>query len=414
MSSHNLTLREPQASWWRAPIARGLSWFAPTWSADGGGEPLRGRDPRLDMFRGLALVMIFINHVPGTVYENFTNRNFGFSDAAEAFVFMSGMAAGLAYSGKFITANSWGTYWTAIARVWARARQLYFVHLTITLLALGIFAFAALQFGMWEMLDRNNVAQIFAHPAGAMLGIPTMMHQLGYLNILPLYIMLLLATPLLLALGIRWPVPVVIGSIVLWAVAGQFRINLPNYPTSGGWFFNPFSWQLIFVIGLLSGVAMKRGTTFVPRSPVLLAVCAAFVVFVLVWVKVKAVGDTGLKTLGWFSGLGLPFYITWFDKTFLALPRLLHALAVFYVLGHLDIVRRFAGTAVAAPLRLLGRQGLAVFATGTVLSMALQTVKTATQPDPILDGLMLGGGLVFLCGLAWALTKTAELKGAAR
>ena len=264
------------------------------------------------------------------------------------------------------------------------------------------------------MLDRNNVAQIFAHPAGAMLGIPTMMHQLGYLNILPLYIMLLLATPLLLALGIRWPVPVVIGSIVLWAVAGQFRINLPNYPTSGGWFFNPFSWQLIFVIGLLSGVAMKRGTTFVPRSPVLLAVCAAFVVFVLVWVKVKAVGDTGLKTLGWFSGLGLPFYITWFDKTFLALPRLLHALAVFYVLGHLDIVRRFAGTAVAAPLRLLGRQGLAVFATGTVLSMALQTVKTATQPDPILDGLMLGGGLVFLCGLAWALTKTAELKGAAR
>ena len=72
------------------------------------------RDQRLDMFRGLALVMIFINHAPGTTYENWTNRNFGFSDAAEAFVFMSGMAAGLAYSGKFITANSWGSYWTAI------------------------------------------------------------------------------------------------------------------------------------------------------------------------------------------------------------------------------------------------------------------------------------------------------------
>ncbi|MDP2781934.1 OpgC domain-containing protein, partial [Devosia sp.] len=56
------------------------------------------RDLRLDMFRGVALVMIFINHVPGTLYESFTNRNFGFSDAAEAFVFMSGMAAGLAYS----------------------------------------------------------------------------------------------------------------------------------------------------------------------------------------------------------------------------------------------------------------------------------------------------------------------------
>jgi hypothetical protein len=418
MSLPDVSAREAMGGWWRAPVSRGLGWlalwFTPTWDADRGGEPLRGRDPRLDMFRGLALVMIFINHVPGTIYENFTNRNFGFSDAAEAFVFMSGMAAGLASSGKFITANSIGTYWTAIARVWARARQLYFVHLTITLLALGIFAFAALQFGMWDMLDRNNVAPLFAHPAGALIGIPTMMHQLGYLNILPLYITLLLATPLLLVLGIRWPVPVVIGSVVLWAVAGQFRLNLPNFPTQGGWFFNPFSWQLIFVIGLLSGVAMKRGQRFAPQSPLLLGICAAFVVFVLIWVKSPPVADVGLHTLGWFSGLGLPFYITWFDKTFLALPRLLHALAVFYLLGHLEVVRRFAGTAVAAPLRLLGRQGLPVFATCTVLSMALQTVKTVTEPDPVLDGLMLGSGLVLLWALAWALTKTAELKGAAR
>jgi len=52
------------------------------------------RDLRLDVFRGLALVMIFINHVPGTVYENVTSRNFGLSDAAEGFVLMSGVAAG--------------------------------------------------------------------------------------------------------------------------------------------------------------------------------------------------------------------------------------------------------------------------------------------------------------------------------
>ena len=60
--------------------------------------PAAGRDPRLDVLRGLSLVMIFINHVPGNVYEKFTSRNFGFSDAAEGFVLMSGIAAGLAYS----------------------------------------------------------------------------------------------------------------------------------------------------------------------------------------------------------------------------------------------------------------------------------------------------------------------------
>ena len=63
--------------------------------------PVKQRDPRLDVFRGLCLVMIFINHVPGNVLEAFTNRNFGFSDAAEGFVFMSGVAAGLAYSLDF-------------------------------------------------------------------------------------------------------------------------------------------------------------------------------------------------------------------------------------------------------------------------------------------------------------------------
>lgn len=101
-----------------------------------GGDGLSGRDPRLDMFRGLALVMIFINHVPGTLYENYTNRNFGFSDSAEAFVFMSGLAAGLAYSSAF----KGGNLWLAIARVWARARHLYFVHIAVTMISLAIFA----------------------------------------------------------------------------------------------------------------------------------------------------------------------------------------------------------------------------------------------------------------------------------
>lgn len=86
-----------------------------------------GRDKRLDFFRGLALVMIFINHVPGTVWENFTSRNFGFSDAAEGFVLMSGIAAGLAYSKGF-----WTPTWAAARKIWRRAWTLYLVHLLTT------------------------------------------------------------------------------------------------------------------------------------------------------------------------------------------------------------------------------------------------------------------------------------------
>jgi hypothetical protein len=376
-----------------------------------GGHPAAaaGRDPRLDMFRGLALVMIFINHVPGTLYENYTNRNFGFSDAAEAFVFMSGMAAGLAYSSGFRS----GSLWLAVTRVWARARQLYFVHIAITMLCLAIFAGAALWFEMPVVLMKNNVEPVLRYPLQSLIGIPLLTHQLGYLNILPLYAVLLLATPAFILIGLKRPWLMLVLSIALWALAGQFRINLSNFPNAGGWFFNPFSWQILFVIGLLSGMAMKRGATFIPFNRVLYGLAAAFLVFVLLWVKIPDLGAAGRDVLAMLADAGAPFYITRFDKTFLALPRLLHALALFYVLGHMPLMMDFARARFAAPLRAMGKQGLAVFATGTVISIFLQVVKVPREPDPVFDGLILGAGLLVLLGLAVVLNHTAALRAQA-
>lgn len=403
MSLPNVSLRAsaPRHPGWLRDLRQ------PAASRSTAGTPI-GRDARLDMFRGIALVMIFINHVPGTVYEMFTNRNFGFSDAAEAFVFMSGMAAGLAYSSGFRSGN----LWLATAKVWARARQLYFVHMTITMVCLAMFAAAALWFNLPEVLQTNNIGPIFNRRLAALIGLPLLTHQLGYLNILPLYTVLLLSTPLLLLVGLRRPWLLLVLSIALWVGAGQFRLNLPNYPTSGGWFFNPLSWQILFVIGLLSGVAMKTGKSFIPYNPVLLGLAAALVFFILLWVKIPPLGQAGRDVLAMLSDAGAPFYLTWFDKTFLALPRLLHALALFYLLGHLPIMHTIARSALAAPFRQLGRQGLAVFATGTVISLFLQLVKTPRQPDPVFDGLILGTGLLALLTLAWVLNRTAALKAA--
>lgn len=401
----------PETATYRSAGLLGPNWMRAIWSPATTptlpGAP-GGRDDRLDMFRGLALVMIFINHVPGTVYETLTNRNFGFSDAAEAFVFMSGLAAGLAYSNRFRTGN----LWAATTKVWARARQLYFVHIVITMLCLAIFAGAANWFGLTEVLTKNNIAALFQKPLSTLVGIPLLSHQLGYLNILPLYMTLLLATPLVIYAGLRKPWLVLVASIALWVVAGQFRFNLPNFPNAGGWFFNPFSWQILFVMGLLSGMAMKVGQRFIPYSPVLFGLAAAVLVFSLLWMKVPPIGKSMNGTLGWLSSLGVPFYFTAFDKTFLSAPRLLHAFALFYVMGSLPIMRKVASAGVVAPLRLMGRQGLAVFATGTVLSMFLQAVRTRREPDLLFDGLLLGGGLLALVALAWVLTRTQELSRA--
>jgi hypothetical protein len=361
------------------------------------------RDQRLDMFRGLALVMIFINHAPGTTYENWTNRNFGFSDAAEAFVLMSGIAAGLAYSPQYRS----GPLWPAVARVWARARTLYFVHITTTVLALGIFAAAALWFGITDPLSTNNIGPLFEQPLAVMIGLPLLTHQLGYFNILPLYLSLLLATPLLLLLGRKNPWPVILGSILLWAAAGQWHLNFPNYPNPGGWFFDPLSWQLIFVVGLFSGVAMRERRALVPFDPILFWAAAAFVVFIGFWVKIDGLGAFGRdQLLAPLSHAGFPDYFVWFDKTMLALPRLLHALALAYVLSSIPAIRSVAESRWAAPLALLGRNGLAVFATGSVLDMVIQAAKVRTGQDPFIDATLLLSGILILLLLADVLDRT--------
>ncbi len=148
-------------------------------------------------------------------------------------------------------------------------------------------------------------------------------------------------------------------------------------------------------------------------APVLFGLAAAFLFFVLRWVKIPELGAAGRQGLGFLSKLGLPFYVTWFDKTFLALPRLLHALALFYVVASLGVMYRIAESRLAAPLRLMGRQGLAVFAAGTVLSLFLQAVKTGVEGGLLLDSVLLGGGLLLLVGLAYVLTRTQEMTRAA-
>lgn len=361
------------------------------------------RDQRLDMFRGLALVMIFINHAPGTLYENWTSRNFGFSDAAEAFVLMSGIAAGIAYSPQL---RGTGPLWPGIARVWARARTLYLVHVTTTVMALAIFAAAALWFGVTQPLSTNNIQPLFEQPLAAIIGLPLLTHQLGYFNILPLYLTLLLVTPVLLVIGRRYPWPVILGSILMWIAAGQWHLNFPNFPNPGGWFFNPLSWQLIFVIGLFSGAAMRDRKALVPYDNTLFILAAVLVLFIGFWARLDWLGSFGRdQLLAPLSHIGFPDYFVWFDKTSLALPRLLHALALAYVLSSIPQVRTIAESRYAAPLTLLGRHGLPVFAIGSVLDMVLQAIKAAIGQDPFNDGVLLLSGLLILLALADVLDR---------
>jgi hypothetical protein len=356
----------------------------------------RVRDGRIDMFRGLALLTMFVNHVPGTFYENLTSRNFGFSDAAEGFVFISGVAAGLAYAGR--------DQREVVRKAFARAKKIYLVHLVVTLLVLAIFAAVALWLGQPQVLAMNGIPLLLEHPLEAIVGLPLLTYQIDYVNILPLYVVLLLATPVFVLIAQRWPWLLLGASILLWAFAAHYRVDFPNYPGTGGWFLNPLSWQLIFIVGLLCGIAQRNGRVFVPYHPVLLWAATAFLILALFWVRIHAVGDVGRLGVGWLAHLGVPDYLDGFDKPYLFLPRLLHAFALFYVLAGLGIVRRFAESQWAQPLRLLGRHSLAVFAVGSVLSLTIQALRSGLQPNLVADGFLLAGSMILLVSLAQMLT----------
>src|SRR5258706_13316015 len=98
------------------------------------------RDLRIDFFRGLALVFIFIDRVPGNDLACLTLRNFGFADAAEVFVLLAGFSAVLAYGRTFETEG----FRAGTARVLDRVRDIYLWHLgLVAVCAIGLALAAA-------------------------------------------------------------------------------------------------------------------------------------------------------------------------------------------------------------------------------------------------------------------------------
>ena len=359
--------------------------------------PTTTRDTRLDVFRALALVTIYVNHVPGTVYESLTHKNAGFSDAAEAFVLISGIAAGFAYGTRFEP----GRRLLMALRAWRRAGVLYVAHMMTTLATLGIFAAGALWFVQPSLMESINIKGLVEAPVEALLGLVTLGHQLGYNNILSMYAVVLLMLPgflLVMRLGMGSLLAL---SFALWLGAGLWRLGPPNFPQEGLWFLNPLSWQFLFVIGLAGAVHVRRGGS-IPFVPWLAAAALAYVVVAFAWVRVPLWGID--------VSMGLPAVLTGFDKTFLSAPRLLHVLAAAYLIVAIAPLNALARTDPRNPLAILGRHALPVFIAGTLLAMAAQVLKAVYVPSLALDTALVAGGIALHFALAFWLDWLGRLE----
>jgi hypothetical protein len=357
------------------------------------------RDTRIDVFRAIVLLMIFINHVPGNVYEALTLKNYGFSDAAEVFVLISGLAIGLVYGRKMA-----GDQWLRSAlAVWRRAWVLFYTHMMTTLATLAIFCAAAVFAHRADLLEKINIGTVITDPARGLIGIGTLGHQLGYNNILPLYMVLLLAAPpIVWALRRNMGLTLAVSGAV-WLAAGLWRIAPPNYPLDGVWFLNPLSWQFLFTIGVAAMIHAGRGGSL-PQHPAWTQLSIAWVIGAFVTIHSPLWG-----VHSWF---GLPEVLGGFNKTYLSLFRLVDVLALAYLIGRWPVVSNMARLSPDHPLSILGKHSLPVFVTGTLCAMVAQVLRQIDQPGLGFDTLLLAAGIAVQFAVAYFLEWKAQATAA--
>ena len=161
--------------------------------------PMSGRDLRLDLFRGIANWAIFLDHIPNNVVAWITTRNYGFSDAAELFIFMSGymtslVCANIMIQRGFVAGTSW-----LMRRVW----RLYVAHIFLFVLYVAVIGHVAQSYANPELINEFNIAGLLHNPFDVLTQGLLLRFKPLNMDVLPLYIVLLAGMPPILWLMLR-------------------------------------------------------------------------------------------------------------------------------------------------------------------------------------------------------------------
>lgn len=346
----------------------------------------------IDFWRGYALLAIFINHIPGIYFDRFTHRNIGYSDSAELFVFLAGWSVRLLLG----AAPDGITTLRMILRVGARGVTLYAAQILITMLAIAMLASAALFLDNPLLLQWNNTAIVFEEPLRAHIGLVILSHQLGYFDILPLYVVLMFwAVPMVL-IHRFWRAALLPLSLAIYAMTLVTRLNLPNWPMDGDWFFNPFSWQFIFVLGFVFASEKEGPGAWARRNlQVLRLLGGSFVIYVLIAKQL----EISLVDLYALPPAAVLFFSD--NKTYLAPLRLLHALAMIaFMTGAFPYILRY----LQRPVRffcLLGRNSLYVFCVASLLSLFGQIARFYSGGSFAVDAVLVVSGIILIGLTGW-------------
>ena len=354
--------------------------------------PDKGRDLRLDLFRGVANWAIYLDHIPDNVVNWITTRNYGFSDAADLFVFISGYTASFVYARMMLDRG----FIVGATRLTKRVWQLYVAHIILFVIYIAAITYLALRFGDSEMINEFNVAGLVANATDTLQQGLLLKFKPVNLDVLPLYIVLMGLFPPVLWFMLRQPDLTMAISIVLWLVTRQMGWNLPAYP-AGTWYFNPLAWQVLFVFGAWCSMGGARKSIAIINSKYTLWFCIAYLLLGLVMTMAGKFSDFGALFPQWLYSAFNPN-----DKTFLAPYRFIHFVVIVIMVIRF-VPKDWPGLEWKGfdPLVVCGQQSLAVFCVGVFLSFVAHFLLSLSSGSLLVQVLVSVAGIAAMTLVAY-------------
>jgi len=250
-------------------------------------------------------------------------------------------------------------------------------------------------------VEEMNIVSFLSEPHIAILEALMLKFKPVYMDILPLYIVLLGFFPLALWLIGKSRLVTLALSVALYVAARIYHLNLPGYPGDAEWYFNPLAWQLLFVIGATLGASTRmpesRPDLFpVPRKRWLLALAIAYALFGFSMQFLWEHGRTDLV-----SPYGLESLIFPTDKTYLSGWRFINLLSLAYIATYfLRADSALLRWRAMKPLIVCGQHSLHIFCLGVFLSFASLIVLVEFGQSLDYQLLVNGAGIAIMIAAA--------------
>ena len=353
--------------------------------------PPKGRDLRLDFFRGIANWWIFLDHIPHNIVNWLTPRNYGFSDAADLFVFISGYTASFVYARIMLERG----FIIGASRLGRRVWQIYVAHVLLFVIYVAEIGWVATRYDNPVLAQEFNVFGFIRDPFTTLYEGLILKFKPVNMDVLPLYIVLMAFFPPVLWMMLRRPNVVLALSLLLYFAARQFDWNVPSYP-EGVWYFNPFCWQLLFVFGAWFALGGARELMPLIRGKSLPILAGAYLLFALVITMAERFPELRELVPAWLYGPFIPN-----DKTNLAPYRFLHFVVIaFLIVRFVPRDWRPLELPISWPVIVCGQQSLEVFCVGVFLSSLAHFVLVEISNQIWMQVLVSIAGIALMTGVA--------------